>query len=42
MRRKGLTSDQLQQNLLVRKNNDGVRLASFEKEKLVGLTLALK
>lgn len=29
------------QSLLVRKNNNGVRLANFEMEELVGLTLAL-
>lgn len=33
--------NKLQQSLLVRKNKDGVRLADFEKEDLVGITLAL-
>lgn len=38
---RGVDFNKLQQSLLIIKNNDGVRLTSFEKEELVGLTLAL-
>ncbi len=37
----GIDPDVLCQSYLIKKNNDGVRLILFEKEKLIGITLAI-
>ena len=37
----GIDVDVLRQNYLIKKNNDGVELIDYEKEQLIGITLAI-